>query len=204
MQLEINGINLPVHPGLHTWEDLLQELESKHVGQGRMISSVRFDGDEVLQFREAEVLNRPLQHLNGIQVQASPMEDMVRSAVAEAEGYLVTLQTSLVEVAEAFRHQLAEEANSKLSQVFEGIKMLAALLQGVELSLSGQYQQGPTSVAAVLTEMGPTLEGLIESQGQQDWILVADILEFELLANLSGFEHSLAAFKQRLQTSWSL
>jgi len=198
MQLEINGINLPVHPGLHTWHDLLQELESKHLGQGKMISSVRFDGNEVLQFRDNECLNRPLQYLDEIQVQASPMEEMVKGAVAEAEGYLVTLQTSLVEVAEAFRHHLADEANGKLSQVFEGIKMLAALLEGVELSLSGQRQQGPTSVAQVLAEMGPTLESLIESQGQQDWILVADILEFELLANVSGFEQSLAAFKQRL------
>jgi hypothetical protein len=199
MQLEINGINLPVHPGLHTWQDLLQELESKHLGQGKMISSVRFDGSEVIQFREAECLTRPLQYLGEIQVQASSMEDMVKSAVVEAEGYLVTLQTSLVEVAEAFRHQLTNEANSKLSQVFEGIKMLAALLQGVELSLSGQFHQGPSSVAQVLAEMGPTLESLIESQGQQDWILVADILEFELVANLSGFEQSLAAFKQRLR-----
>jgi hypothetical protein len=199
MQLEINGINLPVHPALHTWQDLLQELESKHLGQGKMISSVRFDGNEVLQFREAECLSRPLQYLGDIQVQASPMEDMVKSAITEAEGYLVTLQTSLVEVAEAFRRQLANEANNKLSQVFEGIKMLAALLQGVELSLSGQYHQGPSSVAVILGEMGPTLESLIESQGQQDWILVADILEFELLANVSGFEQSLAAFKQRLR-----
>lgn len=199
MQLEINGINLPVHPGLHTWQDLLQELETKHLGQGRMISSVRFDGNEVLQFRETDFLNQSLHCLGEIQVQASPMEEMVRSAVTEAEGYLVTLQTSLVDVAESFRHQLVSEANGKLSQVFEGIKMLAALLQGVELSLSGQYQQGPTSVAQVLAEMGPTLESLVESQGQQDWVLVADILEFELLANVSGFEQSLAAFKQRLR-----
>lgn len=199
MQLEINGINLPVHPGLHTWRDLLQELETKHLGQGKMISSVRFDGNEVLQFRETDFLNQPLHCVGEIQVQASPMEEMVRSAVTEAEGYLVTLQTSLVDVAEAFRHQLVNEANGKLGQVFEGIKMLAALLQGVELSMSGQYQHGPTSVAQVLAEMGPTLESLIESQGQQDWILVADILEFELLANVSGFEQSLAAFKQRLR-----
>ena len=90
MQLEINGINLPVHPGLHTWQDLLLELESQHLGQGKIISAVRFDGNEVLQFREAEFLNRPLQYLGDIQVQASPMEDMVKSAVTEAEGYLVT------------------------------------------------------------------------------------------------------------------
>jgi hypothetical protein len=29
-QLEINGINLPINPALHTWQELLEELESKH------------------------------------------------------------------------------------------------------------------------------------------------------------------------------
>ncbi len=198
LQLEVNGINLPLHPGLSTWQDLLWELESKHLGQGKVISSVRFDGAEVLQFREAEHLTRPLHLLEAIKIEASPLEEMVKSAVKESEGYLITLQTSLAEVAEAFRRQLSDEANSKLSQVFEGIKMMAALLQGVELSLSGNYQQGPTSVAQVLADMGPTLESLIESQGQQDWVLVADILEFELLASLSGFEQLLSAFRQRL------
>ncbi len=198
LQVEVNGINLPLHPTLHTWQDLLGELEGKHLGRGKVISSVRFDGIEVLRFRETEYLNQPLHLLGDIHVEASSMEEMVKSAVTEAEGYLFTLQTSLAEVAEDYRRQLHDEANSKLSQVFEGIKMLAALLQGVELSLSGRYHEGPTSVAQVLADMGPTLESLIESQGQHDWILAADILEFELLANLTAFEHCLAGFRQRL------
>jgi hypothetical protein len=46
--------------------------------------------------------------------------------------------------------------------------------------------------------MGPTLESIIEAQNQHDWILVADILEFELLVHLSSFERSLVSFKDRL------
>jgi hypothetical protein len=46
--------------------------------------------------------------------------------------------------------------------------------------------------------MGPNLESLIEAQGQQDWILVADILEFELSASMSSFEPVLVALKQKL------
>lgn len=197
-QVEINGVNLPVNPGIHTWSDLLNDLESRHLGRGKVITSVRFDGNEVLQFRDAEILNRPLGSIGEVRVEAGPMEEMLKSAVAEAEGYLLSLQTSLADIAETFRQQATGQGNANLGQVFEGIKMFAALLQGVELQLSGQLRNGTDSVSQILAGMGPTLESLIDAQTQQDWILVADILEFELLANVSAFEQPLASFRQRL------
>ena len=197
--VEINGINLPITPGVHTWNDLLYNLETQHLGRGKVITSVHFDGSEVLQFRDDDVLRRSLGSIEEVRVEAAPMETMVRSALGEAEGYLLTLQTSLAEVAETFRQEATEQANAKLSQVFEGIKMFAALLQGIELQVSGNFHQGRTSVAQILTDLGPTLESLIDAQTRQDWILVADILEFELLTNVSSFEQSLAGFKQKLR-----
>jgi hypothetical protein len=197
-QLEINGINLPLNPAMHTWQDLLDELESTHLGEDKVISSVIFDGSEVLQFRDRETLNRSLQSIGEVKIEAVVLEEMLRRAMFDAEGYLLSLQTSMVDTAETFRHQRLDEANDKLSQVLQGIKMLAALLQGIELSLTAQGKLGPGGVERVLTEMGPTLEGLIDSQTQKDWILVADILEFELLANLASFEQTILEFKQKL------
>jgi hypothetical protein len=197
-QIEINGINLPVEPGVLTWSDLLFNLETRHLGKGKVITSVQFDGSEILQFRDSEVLQRSLGSIEEVKVEAEPMEVMLRSAIKEAEGFLMSLQTSLAEIAEDFRRQLADEANTKLSAAFAGIKMFAALLQGAELQLSGEHHRGSASVSHILGEMGPTLESIIEAQNQHDWILVADILEFELLVHLSSFERSLVSFKDRL------
>ncbi|MEW5976513.1 MAG: hypothetical protein AB1898_11995 [Acidobacteriota bacterium] len=197
-QIEINGVNLPVDPALHTWQELLESLEQKHLGRGKVISTVHFDGHLIETFRDLEQLNRPLHSIGEVQVKAVPMEEMVGEALKEAETYLLSLQTSLAEVAETFRHQLIDQANSKLSQVLEGIKMFVALLQGIELQLTSQYQTGTTIVEQQLVEMRPTLESLVEAQTQKDWILVSDILEFELLTNLSAFERTIQVYRQTL------
>jgi hypothetical protein len=198
-QLEINGINLPINPALHTWQELLEELESKHLGVGKVIGAVHFDGTEVSEFREESVLTRSIKSIGEVRIEAVSLKEMVKSALIESEGYLLSLQTSLVDVAETFRQQQTDPANSKLTQVFEGIKMFVALLRGIELSLANSLNGRPSMVEQIFEEMAPTLESLIESQIQKDWVLVADILEFELLANLTSFERILAEFKQLLR-----
>jgi len=198
LQLEINGINLPVNPSLNTWREVLAELESKHLGEGKVIGSVHFDGEEVTEFRDESVLTRPIQSIAEVRIDAVSLREMVTSAVVESETYLLSLETSLVDVAETFRQQQADQANSKLTQAFEGIKMFVALLRGIELSLSSGSNQGPSRVEQTFEEMTPTLESLIEAQTQKDWVLVADILEFELLANLSSLERNLTEFRQLL------
>jgi hypothetical protein len=200
-ELEINGINLPVGPEVHNWNQLLQELESKHLRRGQAIVSVRFDGDEIIQFRSSEYLDRPLHSIGEVRIEAKPLQLMAKDAVQDAHRYLVNLQSSLADVADAFRNQLIDQANSKLSETFQGIKMLVSLLEGIELSLTGQYKSGSTQVENAVVEMGPTLESLIEAQTQQDWILVADILEFELICNLTALEQTVQDFKQKLGAS---
>ena len=197
-ELEINGINLPVGPEVHNWNELLQELESKHLGRGQAIASVRFDGDEIIQFRDSKYLDRPLVSIGEVRIEAKPLQLMTKDAVEDAHHYLVSLQASLADVADAFRNQLTEQANMKLSEVFQGIKILLSLLEGIELSLTGQYKTGSTQVENAVVEMGPILESLIEAQTQADWILVADILEFELLCNLTTLENTVQDFKQKL------
>ena len=197
-QLEINGINLSVSQGVQNWSQLLQELESKHLGRGQAISSVHFDGDEIIQFRDSEYLERPLHSIGEVKIEAKPLLSMAKDAVQDAQRYLVNLQASLADIADAFRNQLAEQANTKLSEAFQGIKLLLSLLEGIELSLTGQYKSGNTRVENAVVDMAPTLESLIEAQTQQDWILVADILEFEMLCNLTTLEQTIQDFKQKL------
>jgi hypothetical protein len=200
-ELEINGINLPVGPEVHNWNQLLQELESKHLRRGQAIVSVHFDGDEIIQFRSSEYLDRPLHSIGEVRIEAKPLQLMAKDAVQDAHRYLVNLQSSLADVADAFRNQLIDQANAKLSETFQGIKMLVSLLEGIELSLTGQYKSGSTQVENAVVEMGPTLESLIEAQTQQDWILVADILEFELICNLTALEQTVQDFKHKLGAS---
>jgi len=197
-QLQLNGVDTPIDPSLQTWRELLIELESRRLSQDHVISSVRFDGDEVTHFRVDGVLDLRLESIEQIRVEAIATKAMLQDAVREAEGYLLSLEASLVDVAEAFRNGQTEQANLKLQHIFAGVKMQIALVRGIELSLSPVAQNGASRVEETLDQMGPTLQELIVAQTQQDWTLVADILEYELVAQLGSFEGVLSGFKPDL------
>ncbi|HEX4997518.1 MAG TPA: hypothetical protein VFY29_04805 [Terriglobia bacterium] len=197
-QLAFNGTCSTINPTLATWQELLTDLESRRLADNEVIASVSFDGDEVIQFREAAVLNTPLESLSEVRVEARAKDDMLRDAMEEAGQYLNNLKTATLDVAELFRREKLAEANPAISQLLEGIKLFVGLLRGIELSLSGIEVAGASVVERSLNAMGTTLEEQIAAQTALDWMLLADILEYDLLPHLSAFEDILAGFKSRI------
>ncbi len=187
-QLEINGVQFPFDSSYSTWNDLLNDLETHRISKGNAIASVFFDGEEINEYRHGEILERSLDSIITIQITTSSLQDMVKQAIADAGNYQSTLQNAMMETAELFRIQNLQDANLRLSEIFQGIKMFIALMKGLELQCSGQTRMDSSPIDKLIEEMGPTLESLIDSQNQQDWILVADILEFELASAINAFE----------------
>ena len=197
-QLAFNGNYTPIDRGFQTWQELLAELESKRLTENEVIASVHFDGDEIVHLRGDDVLKVQLDSIQEVRVEAVGRNEMLRGAVQETEAYLASLKTSMLDVAETFRNGRPDVANPRLQQVFEGIKMFVALLRGMELSLYGHSFSKESFVETALVQMGKTLNDEIKAQSQQDWTLVADILEYELVSDLYAFEEILAGFKSRI------
>src|SRR5689334_20593917 len=127
-QLEINGKLEAINPALLTWRQLLTELESSRLASEEVIAAVKFDGDEMLQFREDDVLNSRLESIATVQIEVMPVYEMARNAALAAAEYMRSLETATIDVAENFRKQLIDQANTKLPQVFDGIKLFVTLL----------------------------------------------------------------------------
>ena len=197
-QLEINGIQESFKPDFVTWQDLLTDLESARLEPEEVIASVKFDGEEVLQFREESVLAKGLQSMRQIRIEVIPIHQMALNATSDATRYLQTLELALADVAEALRNELIAQANVKLQEVFDGVKLFVTLVRGIELSIEGMPAGENSEVETAFQAMKPTLENMIEAQTQQDWVLLADLLEYELLANLSSFEQIMAGFQEKL------
>lgn len=197
-QLAFNGNTAPIDPGFHTWHELLTDLESRKLTDSEVITSVHFDGDEVVHFRNQDTLQIPLHSVQEVRVEAMGRNEMLRGAVQDAEAYLSSLKSSILEIAEMFRNERPEQGNPRLHQLFEGIKMFIALTRGMELSLCGIPTSEDSAVEKAMEAMRPTLEDQIGAQAQSDWMLLADILEYDLTPNLKAFEDILAGFKTRL------
>jgi hypothetical protein len=195
--LILNGESAQIDSALHTWQDMLANLESLQLGRDDVIASVHFDGDEVTNFRDDEALGVDLATVGEIRIVAKSRSELTQNTIEEAEKYLQNLQAAAIQVAEAFRCQQLTQANAGLQQLLSGIKMFVALLRGLDLYVSGIASAANESIDEILDPMAATLQEQIKAQGHQDWMLVADILEYELAAQLTAFEEILNSFKSR-------
>jgi hypothetical protein len=193
-RLVFNETSLPLGPALRTWQDLLSHLESQSLSRDEVITSVQFDGDDISNFRDEEALTTDLSPIEEVRVRAMARDELMRETIVEAEAYLRNLEAAAVNVAEMFRCQQLNQANKGLQELLSGIKLYVALLRGMDLSVSG-LAGTCEPIDKVLDPMAATLQEQIKAQGRQDWMLVADILEYELAAQLTAFEEVLNGFK---------
>ena len=194
-QLIFNGEPAPIDSALQTWQDVLSDLESLRLGRDDVIASVHYDGDEITNFRDDEALGVDVANIGEIRIVAKPRGELARETIDEAEKYLQSLQEATINVAEMFRRQQLAQANEELQQLLTAIKMYVALLRGLDLYISGVDSAARESIDEILDPMAATLQEQIRAQGHQDWMLVADILEYELAAQLTAFEDVLNRFK---------
>ena len=193
-RLVFNETAMPLGPALRTWQDLLAHLESQRLGRDEMITSVQFDGDDIANFRDEQILTTDLAGIEEIRVRSMARDELMRETITEAEAYLRNLEAAAVNVAEMFRCQQLTQANSSLQELLSGIKLYVALLRGMDLSVAGTAGTCEP-IDKVLDPMAATLQEQIKAQGQQDWMLVADILEYELATQLTAFEEVLNGLK---------
>ena len=193
-RLVFNETSMPLGPALRTWQDLLSHLESQSLSRDEVITSVQFDGDDISNFRDEEALTTDLSPIEEVRVRAMARDELMRETIVEAEAYLRNLEAAAVNVAEMFRCQQLNQANKGLQELLSGIKLYVALLRGMDLSISG-LAGTCEPIDKVLDPMAATLQEQIKAQGRQDWMLVADILEYELAAQLTAFEEVLNGFK---------
>lgn len=186
----VNDVPLPLLPGLQTWGDLLAEVE-RGAGDGRqVVTAARFDGVDHPSFREPEPLRQPLSAYHGIAVETVDAGELLRETVAMARESLPVLAASVCEAGQAFRGQQIERGVRELPLLVDAVRTLLQLTDAagrasgfaLEEAENGEQGSGPA-----LMRIAAALGRLSAAHEAEDWIAMADGLEFELAPALSGW-----------------
>jgi len=199
VQIQINGMDAKLQAPPSTWRELLIDVEASCLQPNQVISSVQFDGAEVEAFRDEDILMRPLGTVGEIRIAAVDMRELSLDALRDSHKHIESLAVAIVDAAELYRNLDSAAANENLPRILEGIKLYMAILRGFELSLTTTPAITPSIVERTIEQMKPVLEALITAQQDRDWQLLADILEYELISELSAFEPVVEQFKLQLE-----
>ena len=126
-----------------------------------------------------ETLQKKTSDINSLEIELANLKDLVATNLSNALGYLENLIPGFQQASGLFRMGNEQEANKFYIQILDGMDWFSEV---VNIVMGSQGQGSDSEV--ILSERQDKLTGLmsqmLEANKNQDWILLADILEYEM------------------------
>ncbi|AOV08509.1 hypothetical protein [Sporosarcina ureilytica] len=166
-----------------TMEDIIEKVNVL-LGNQFYFSHLVADGQEITEAPE-EYLLRHLTDITELEIIAIGAKQFVNDLLLSAEEYVARAIPHLTDLTDAFYHNPSKENWMGLIELFEGVQWLASMITAVDQSIVR-----PTNWDAVMEpaiELQNELGTLEEALENTDTVLVADILQYEILPVFETF-----------------
>lgn len=148
------------------------------LGENYYFQHFILNGTETIVAAE-ELCNKIIEDQTVIEIVAIESKEFVKDLVQSGVGYVKNAKPEIGKLAEQFYSHPTPNSWATLSDLFEGIEWILAMIEGVNKS---EYK--PLEWEEVLQQSSDfknELGNLEEAMGNTDAVLIADILKYELL-----------------------
>ena len=186
MEITLNDQNLPVDLShLRNLEEALLELNEKFIPQGQQLFQVEVNGEFFTERYPRESRYVRLGEVARLDLRTVSDQDLARSILADASQQAETLVQALEKSAALFRLAAEDEANHYFAQVLEALRWLLQTGEGacqvMEVDLGRLSTPQIGDVSEFLKRFQDLLEEMLQVYEEEDYILLADLMEYELL-----------------------
>ena len=200
----VDGVELTATADHKTWGELLATIEGDLASAGQVVTATRFDGVDTPTYRGPDRLAEPLASLESIEIETVPTAALLRQGLSEAAGALETLCAAASRIGVDFRGHDVKSANKELVSLAQSLGTLVTLIGVVGQALDvdfGTFSVSGGSAKALFEETGTQIGSLVRAQEDQDWITVADALEYDVSPTLGRWRELLTALHDRAGAS---
>ncbi len=202
MQVTINDQNLAVDfSHLRNLEEALVELNEKFIPEGQQLFQVEVNGQFFTERYPRESRYVTLGEVSTLDLKTVSDEELARSILADAAGQVETLAQALEKSAALFRLAAEDEANHYFAQVLEALRWLLQTGEGackvLEVDLQEVTSPQIGDVSDFLKRFQDLLEEMLQVYEEEDYILLADLMEYELLPMVTQWQKILSQLSRR-------
>jgi hypothetical protein len=197
-RVSVNGIQQPFENLPDYWGKLLERIDRDADLRGEVVTAVRFDDVEQPAFREEALCACPLAELDSIEVETTARRALIDDALAHGVISCQALATAARDARALFRAGDAAAACRTLVEFGEGIRSLVVLVGAVAAACGTAFDSAETKGRSVSDDVHALirqLEDVVAAQQADDWLTVADILEYEFEAGLEGWRARFSALR---------
>lgn len=174
--IEVDGLTPEVTLG-----GLLEALGPDLQGKGLTIVKITTDGTVIDPEDAATLQTRRVLECETIDLLAATPEEMVRLMVADSADVIPYLADLATRTAGELRLGQVKEAMSRFLELVDGLEWLATLLTNLPSGFAAAMQESGKELRRqqILGKAKECLGTLRGSQETQDWVGLADVLEYE-------------------------
>ena len=184
-----------------TLQEILGDLAQKAVGDDATMREVFVNGEpfEEAKLGPADRLGR--ERIQRLEVETIPAREMAMHFLSSAHSYLAAINESVGRVAELFRVSDEQEASDHYLNTLESIQLFLQMLQEcrniLQLDFENPVLDGMSGEQR-LQKLLALIKDLLAAQEQQDWVLLADILQYDLSSEIKLWQGYMHNFREQV------
>ncbi|MDB9777108.1 hypothetical protein OAB27_00170 [bacterium] len=196
MKVLVNGKEETISFMGETLGDLLSHIEKVGVAQGNVVRSIKINGQESSP-DSSEAQRTQISEIATLEVEISTLADMINKNIENADAYLIRLIPGIEKSVELFRIGNEQEANKFFVKIVDGIdwfsQVLDIILTAKEISPETVFEG--KSIQDRRTSLVGLTQQMVDANKNQDWVLLADLLEYEILPYYQEWSNLLPGFR---------
>jgi len=187
----VAGVNL---------QDMLQTLMDSSLGQDRTLSEVRINGQPFEEAKLGTATALPRERIERLEVETLDARQVATHFLSAAGQYLSAIVASVERVAELLRVSDESEAMEHYLATLESLQLFMQVLQttrdALGLDFEAMVAEG-LSLEQRLARLAGLMQELLSAQEQEDWVLLADVMQYDLCEQLNDWRRLMPLLREQ-------
>jgi hypothetical protein len=144
---------------------------------------------------DREALQKIPSDIDSLEVELANLKDLVATNIANALDYLKKLIPGFEQAADLFRTGNEQEANKYYLQILDGIDWFSQVVSVIMEPDEGETELPDAdgeSLQVRQKKLTDLMNQMLEANQNKDWVLLADILEYEMVPFYKDWENILS------------
>jgi hypothetical protein len=183
---------------INNLEEVLMKVMSEHMHPGKVITAVKLNGTGY-SVKNPHAADVPARDIKTLEIDTMSAEEMARHFFTNGGKYLDLLIKGAEKISELFRIADETEANEHYVEYLENLQlflqMIAQCTDVLHLNLSAIPFQKAT-VQEEVQKLSDVMDQMLKVQEDEDWVMLADLLEYELIPLLKEWNEILGLLQE--------
>ena len=201
LSLTIDGTTSTVpKENFQTFKDFFDALSEELKKENRVIVSISLNDEKMTNGQHFDHFEKNISDINKVKIETSERGQLVDDNVEGILEHVEKLQGNIGKAAELFRIGDEVESHKYFAAVIEGIRWFNYSLELVFSFLQIDIKKAKLNdvpIIDMVDDVSEVIDALDSSQQNQDWIMVADQLEYELLPLIEKWKGILPQLKNK-------